>query len=107
MGVYLCVVSTAALLLSMCCCAAIVRTRREKAQQEGAADQQLATLEDNVCKLEKRLTELENGASPSYEKAKQAAQAVNDFNTGISAILNFDPHDVLKSRRDDFGGDHG
>lgn len=87
--VYLCIVSAATLLMSVYCCMMIGRTRQEKAQ------------------LENRLDELENGASPSYEKAKQAAQAVNDFNAGISAILNFDPHEALKARRDDIGGVDG
>ena len=34
-----------------------------------------------------------------YEKAKAAAKAVNDFSTGISGILGFDPMEALRKSR--------
>ena len=42
---------------------------------------------------------LKNGACPDYEKALAAANAVNDFNAGISAIMNFDPIAAARARR--------
>lgn len=55
-----------------------------------------------------RIGDLEKGVVPDFEKAKEAAQAVNDFNAGISGILGFDPHDALKKQRaDHFGGEDG
>lgn len=39
---------------------------------------------------------LEDGVVPNYEQAKAAADAVNDFNRGISAILGFDPYSALQ-----------
>lgn len=51
-----------------------------------------------------RLEKLEKGITPDYEHAKAAADAVNDFNRGISNILGFDPHEALAaSRRKDMG----
>ena len=36
---------------------------------------------------------------PKYEPAKAAADAVNDFNKGISAILGFDPYSALQAEK--------
>jgi type II secretory pathway component PulJ len=54
--------------------------------------------------LEERIKKLEDGAMPDYEAAKAAAQAVNDFNAGISGILGFDPHEALKKQRNETTG---
>ena len=54
----------------------------------------------NMCK---RLSDLEGGVIPDYEKAKQAAKAVNDFSAGISGILGFDPMDALRQSREQEG----
>ena len=45
------------------------------------------------------IEELRKGIVPDFEKAKAAAQAVNDFNSGITGILGFDPYDALKAAR--------
>lgn len=47
----------------------------------------------------KRLEKLESGMVPDYEAALEAARAVNDFNTGLSAIMNFDPMEAVKKAR--------
>ncbi len=52
----------------------------------------------------KRLDALEKGTVPDYEKAKAAADAVNDFNAGISGILGFDPYAAIRKQREDNGG---
>lgn len=54
-------------------------------------------------KVEKRLSDLEGGVIPDYEKAKQAAKAVNDFSAGISGILGFDPMEALRQSREQEG----
>ena len=46
-----------------------------------------------------RIKALEDGAVPDYEKAKAAANAVNNFNDGISGILGFDPYKALQVQR--------
>lgn len=42
-----------------------------------------------------RVEKLEKGVVPDFEQAKAAANAVNDFNKGISNILGFDPMTAL------------
>jgi phage shock protein A len=74
------------------------------AASEGLKKQFAAALEEQS----KRIENLEKGMVPDFEKAKAAAQAVNDFNAGISGILGFDPYDALKAQRaENFGGEDG
>lgn len=63
---------------------------------EARTAQQVTEAQMNV---ESRLSDLEGGVIPDYEKAKQAAKAVNDFSAGISGILGFDPVEALKQSR--------
>lgn len=63
-------------------------------------------LANKTTALQDKLTQLENGVIPDYEKAKEAAKAVNDFNAGITGILGFDPYAALQAQRDkDRGGE--
>lgn len=56
----------------------------------------------------RRIGDLENGVVPDFEKAKAAANAVNDFNAGITSIMGFDPFESLRAQRDgNIGGDKG
>ena len=64
-----------------------------------------AELAKQVSELDVRIASLEKGIVPDFEKAKEAADAVNNFNAGITGILGFDPHDVLKKQRGNTGGD--
>ena len=50
-------------------------------------------------KQEKEIDDLKTGCSPDYQKAFAAAQAVNDFNSGIVSIMNFDPIETMKRKR--------
>lgn len=63
----------------------------------------LTHLSDSVDRtfsdLLKRVEKLEGGMVPDYEAALEAARAVNDFNTGLSAIMNFDPMEEAKKAR--------
>ena len=60
--------------------------------------------DEHTKKVIERIEKLEQGITPDYEQAKVAANAVNDFNRGISNILGFDPHEaLLASRRKDVG----
>jgi hypothetical protein len=61
------------------------------------------TCQELQDKFEKRLSDLEGGVMPDYEKAKAAAKAVNDFSTGISGILGFDPMEALRKSREQEG----
>lgn len=57
----------------------------------------------HLKKMEERLVALESGTVPDFEKAKEAANAVNDFNAGISGILGFDPMAVIRKQRESAG----
>lgn len=46
-----------------------------------------------------RVSRLETGMVPDFEAAKAAVKSVNDFNSGLSAILNFDPMAAAKQQR--------
>lgn len=47
-----------------------------------------------------RVENLEKGIIPDYEKATAAVNAVNDFNQGISNLLNYDPVSALAAQRE-------
>ena len=96
--------------------AAYVETMRTAVQEHRKAMEeyilrQNAKCEENTAALCKELSEafgnrisdLEGGVIPDYEKAKAAAKAVNDFSTGISGILGFDPMDALRKGREQDG----
>ena len=53
----------------------------------------------NLAEIKAEIEKLKAGTVPDYEAAKAAANAVNDFNAGLSAIMNFDPIAVARSRR--------
>ena len=48
---------------------------------------------------EEEIKNLKSGTIPDYEKALSAAKAVNDFNAGISAIMNYDPIAAVRAQR--------
>mgnify|MGYP004623355069 CR=1 FL=1 len=56
-----------------------------------------ATAKAECTALIPRVEALEHGVVPDFEEAKKAADAVNDFNKGLSAIMNFDP--MAEARR--------
>ena len=47
----------------------------------------------------KEIEILKNGGSPDYNKALEAAKAVNDFNASIVSIMNFDPVEAVRRKR--------
>lgn len=50
-------------------------------------------------RIEEEINKLKSGTIPDYETALSAAKAVNDFNAGISAIMNYDPIAAVRVRR--------
>lgn len=77
---------------------------------DASADETLKKVSGSIARLEKthdeRISDLERGAVPDFEKAKAAADAVNNFNAGISGILGYDPFAALQAQREqDLGGD--
>jgi hypothetical protein len=63
----------------------------------------LSVAEETIAMLQNRVSALESGTVPDFEKAKEAANAVNDFNAGISGILGFDPMEVIRKQRESAG----
>ena len=61
--------------------------------------QSTATI-SRVCELEKRCAEIEKGCVPDYEKAREAASAVDRFNAGIANILNYNQLEAMARKRD-------
>lgn len=57
----------------------------------------IQTVFDDVEKLKK-------GVIPDYEEACAAVRSVNDFNRGLSAIMNFDPMAAAKRMREEKSG---
>ena len=84
-------------LLAAFTSAILVLCERKRSQKRNTA---LLQYIDSVKNLEERLKALEKGVVPDFEKAKEAANAMNDFNAGISGILGFDPYKALQAQRE-------
>jgi hypothetical protein len=81
-----------------------VRERKRNQKQNTAL---LKHTELLIKPVAEKVANLEKGIVPDFEKAREAANAVNEFNDGITGILGFDPHEALKKlRSDNFGGEH-
>ena len=78
------------------------KTARKLAVREAvtAATLQNEGLKNDVDEIRKRVEALEGGTVPDYEQAKAAAEAVNNFNRGLSGIMGFDPYEVLQKKRE-------
>lgn len=82
---------------------------KKRSKKRNAA--MLKYIDSSIGNLERcvdgRIKKLEQGITPDYEQAKAAANAVNDFNRGITNILGFDPVSALKKeqQRERLGGD--
>ena len=96
--------SSLALLAATMCFALLLREKKRNKERSAAVMRYVDTVSKGAANaLEKRIADLEKGIVPDFEKAKAAANAVNDFNAGISGILGFDPHEVLKKQRQEGG----
>lgn len=91
------ILSSLALLAATATAGFVLRERKRSQERNTALMQYIDTA---VKGIETRVSELEKGTVPDYEKAKEAAKAVNDFNSGITGILGFDPYEALKQQRE-------
>lgn len=127
MTILLIAASSLALLAATVCLILLVREKKRSEKRNAAllqyVDEQKKSIEaqidrdvqnlsasfaDDLTKAEKRIADLESGIVPDFEQAKAAADAVNNFNAGITGILGFDPHEVLKKQRNNpAGGENG
>ena len=121
MGMISMIISGLALLAASVCLVAVCREKKRskkrnaaliryidraaKAASDGAgryAETHVKKLWDQIegpGNILDRIGKLEQGITPDYEAAKQAADAVNDFSKGITNILGFDPMEALKAER--------
>ena len=87
----------------------VIEKKRSKKRNAAMLDYVTATVNRAIQSsgFESRVQKLEHGITPDYEQAKAAANAVNDFNRGITNILGFDPVSALKKeqQRERLGGD--
>lgn len=72
---------------------------KSRVEQSEALTHMSEDVDRTFADLLKRVEKLESGMVPDYEAALEAARAVNDFNTGLSAIMNFDPMETAKKAR--------
>lgn len=72
---------------------------KQRAERTEALTHLSDAVDRTLADVLKRLEKLESGMVPDYEAALEAARAVNDFNTGLSAIMNFDPMAEAKKAR--------
>lgn len=63
------------------------------------SDENLKCVYRDITDLVARVSAMEKGMVPDFEAAKAAVKSVNDFNSGLSAILNFDPMVAAKQQR--------
>lgn len=56
-------------------------------------------IDERFNKIVLEVANLKNGSDPDYEKALAAAKAVNDFNSSIISIMNFDPIETARKKR--------
>ena len=90
------ILSSLALLAAIAAITLCLQERKRNQERNTALLQLVDARKDDVLS---RVTALENGAVPDFEKAKQAAAAVNNFNDGITGILGFDPYEALRMQR--------
>ena len=86
----------------------LILWERKRSQKRNTALMQYAdaAVRKGSQDLLRRLENLEKGIVPDFEKAKEAANAVNSFNAGITGILGYDPYAALQAQRQkDQGGD--
>ena len=73
----------------------------EKAS-EARKEENTALAHEIDKRFERQQAEIQNlkaGAEPDYQQAMAAAKAVNDFNSSIISIMNFDPIEVARRNR--------
>lgn len=92
-----CVILSSLALLAASVSVFVTVKERKRSQERNTAQMQYTDV--SVKAVSDRVADLEKGVVPDFEKAKEAAAAVNNFNDGITGILGFDPYDALKAQR--------
>lgn len=97
------ILSGLALLAATVCMGLLIHEKRRNTKRNAAAVRLIDSMDSRAKEAEKaldqRIENLEQGVVPDYAAAQAAANAVNDFNKGISNILGFDPVAALQTQR--------
>lgn len=96
MAMFSMILSGLALLAAAIALCATLIERKRNLKRNAAL---IGYIESHVNEVKESVKKLESGVVPDFEQAKAAANAVNDFNKGISSILGFDPHEAYKRER--------
>ena len=108
MQIFTLILSGLALLAAIVSFAMTVQEKKRSQKRNAASVKYIDKSIDSLRRgFDDRIAKLEQGITPDYEQAKAAANAVNDFNRGITNILGFDPVSALKKeqQRERLGGD--
>ena len=97
MDIFAIVLSSLALLAAVSSVFLVLDERKRSQKQNTAL---MRYVEASEKSMEERIKALEKGVVPDFEKAKEAANAVNDFNAGITGILGYDPYSALQAQRE-------
>ena len=90
------IASGLALLAAGVCLYLLMQEKKRNTKRNAAVIQLIERVDNETTN---RIEKLEKGVVPDYEAAQAAANAVNDFNKGISNILGFDPVAALQAQR--------
>ena len=105
MTTFVIILSSLALLAAASAVFLVLDERKRNQKRNTALTQYADAVTSQVeTRLNERITALEKGIVPDFEKAKEAAKAVNDFNAGISGILGYDPYTALQAQREQNNG---
>ena len=105
MTVFAIILSSLALLAAITSTILVLVERKRSQKRKAALSQYMDSKVMEVTQhLTGRIKALEDGIVPDFEKAKEAANAVNDFNAGITGILGFDPYEALQAQREQYHG---
>lgn len=65
------------------------------------------SIENRIEHMAFDIKQLKDGIVPDYQEALAAKNSVDEFNLGLSAILNFDPMEAARKAREDqkYGGE--
>ena len=99
---FLAIILSSLALLAATTSVLLILDERKRNQKRNTA--LLQYVDSNIPELADRIKSLEEGVVPDFEKAKEAANAVNNFNDGITGILGFDPYKALQAQRDAANG---
>lgn len=105
------IISGLALLAATVCVILYLQEKKRSAKQKTAFLQLIEKVRlellgeisgqgQQIDKWSGYIRDLQDGLVPDFEAAREAVAAVNNFNRGVSGILNYDPMKAEERRRE-------